>query len=108
MLSKTKIVVVVVLAFTTMLVTVFIFILFLLEVFASKEASERQKQLVSETSNQSESSSLNLTSIGSPIIETLIGKAIGNFTNSEDAAREAKKLNEFALRPNQSDSVPPD
>jgi hypothetical protein len=91
-----------------MLVTVFIFILFLLEVFASKEASERQKQLVSETSNQSESSSMNLTSIGSPTIGTLIGKAIGNSTSSDDVARVAEKSNELALRPNQSDSVHPD
>ena len=60
--------------------------------------------------NQSESSSLNLTntSLGSPIIGTLIGKAIGDSANSDDdSAREAKKLNEFALRPNQSDSLSP-
>jgi hypothetical protein len=61
--------------------------------------------------NQSESSSLNLTNndgstFGSPIIGTLIGKAIGNSANSDDD--EAKKESEFALRPNQSDSLSPD
>ncbi len=57
--------------------------------------------------NQSES--LNLTNgstLGSPIIGTLIGKAIGNSANSDDD--EAKKVSEFALRPNQSDSLSPD
>ena len=85
---------------------------------AALEDSEQQKQLMNykedELSllrfNQSESSSLNLTntSLGSPIIGTLIGKAIGDSANSDDdSAREAKKLNEFALRPNQSDSLSP-
>ena len=59
--------------------------------------------------NQSESSSLNPTntSLGSPIIGTLIGKAIGDSVNSDDdAEREEKKLNEFAILPNKSVSDP--
>ena len=57
-------------------------------------------------SNQSES--LNLTNgstLGSPVIGTLIGKAIGNSANSDD---DAKKESEFVIRPNQSDSLSPD
>lgn len=58
-------------------------------------------------SNQSDA--LNLTNgstLGSPIIGTVIGKAIGNSANSDDD--EAKKQTEFALQPNQSDSLSPD
>ncbi len=58
-------------------------------------------------SNQSES--LNLTNgstLGSPVIGTLIGKAIGNSANSDDD--DARKESEFVIRPNQSDSLSPD
>ena len=74
---------------------------------AALKGSEKQKQLMNDKEvlrlNQSESSSLNMTDIddstlGSHIIGTLIGKAIGNSANSDDD-------DEAVVLPNQSDSL---